>query len=194
MPIFFLIAACAHVVHAINKNRGTSDAIWLPVPYDGRKRGGIGPIITNCISFLFYRIPAKELNTIKETVLCIKEQMTEQIKIEMPAKYNLLLDMLRHIPLSLYDYITTRSSKGVVAGFLFSSAGQDVWDMNTLLDNPIEDILVIPPFAYPPGLVFSFLRFNNQLKMNIVYSESIISQEEFESIEMNTRKILLGNY
>ena len=191
----FLIAACAHIVNNINIKRNMSGkTLWIPVPYDGRKRGGFGPVVTNCISFLFYRIPVSELSSIKQTVRCIKEQMTEQIKMDMPRKYNILLDMMRYIPLNLYSFITTRSSKGVVASFLFSSAGQDIWDMNTLMDKPLDDILVIPPFTFPPGLMFSFLRYNNNLKVNIVYSESTINTEEFESISTNIKKHLLANY
>lgn len=190
----FLISCCAHVVNSINKQRGKTGTIWLPIPYDGRKRGGFGPIVTNCISFLFYRLPQTDLISVKDTVQSVSTQMAEQIKIEMPKKYNLLLNMMRHMPLHLYHFLVNRSGKGVVSSFLYTSAGEDIWDMNTLMNNPISDILIIPPLTFPPGLTFSFLRHNNMLKMNIVYSENTINNNELTLIELKINEILLGNY
>lgn len=190
----FLIACCSHLVHYINQKRNTAETIWLPVPYDGRKRGGNGPVITNCISFLFYRLTISDLMSVQTTVRQINIQMAEQLKVEMPKKYNVLLNSMRRIPLHLYHFLTTRSSKGVVSSFLYSSAGEDMWDMNTLMANPIDDILILPPLIYPPGLTFSFLRHNNTLKMNIVYSENSISSDELVLMENQIKKLLLGNY
>lgn len=189
----FLIAACAHAVYAVNLKRGNNGAIWVPIPYDGRKRGGIGPIVTNCISFLFYRFEKEHFLTVKATVKRINDQMAEQLKIEMPKKYNLLLDMMRHIPLGLYRFLTTNSSKGAVSSFLFSSAGEGKWDMNNLMEHPFSDILIVPPFTYPPGITFSFLRHENCLKMNIAYAENCIDPHELHVIEASLRSILIDN-
>lgn len=190
----FLIACCSHVIHFINQQRNTTGTLWLPVPYDGRKRGGNGPVITNCISFLFYRLTTSDLSSVKATVQQISTQMADQLKVEMPKKYNLLLNSMRRIPLHLYHFLTTRSSKGVVSSFLYSSAGEDMWDMNTLMSNPIDDILILPPHIYPPGLTFSFLRHNHKLKMNIVYNQNSISSNELTLMEKQLKKLLLGSY
>lgn len=187
----FLMACCAQAIHAINQKRNKAGTIWLPVPYDGRKRGSNGPVITNCISFLFYRLTIADLTDIKTTVQKISMQMAEQLKIEMPKKYNILLSSMRRVPLRLYHFLTTRSSKGVVSSFLYSSAGEGIWDMNTLMANPIEDVLIIPPLIYPPGLTFSFLRHNNALKMNIVYSRNIIKEDELHLLETNLKALIL---
>lgn len=190
----FLISCCAHIVHAVNKHRGKTGTIWLPIPYDGRKRGGFGPIVTNCISFLFYRLPETDLNSVKNTVQSVNNQMAEQIKIEMPKKYNVLLNMMRNLPLNLYHFLVNRSGKGVVSSFLYTSAGEGMWDMNTLMNNPINDILIIPPLTFPSGITFSFLRHNNTLKMNIVYCENTINNNELTLIESKINETLLGDY
>lgn len=187
----FQLAACAHGIHELNKSRGKEGTIWLPIPYDGRKRGGNGPIVTNSISFLFYRLEIKDLKTIKTTVSSINKQMSEQLRMDMPNKYNLLLKMMRHIPIWLYSFLTTYSSRGVVASFLYSSAGEDMRDMNALLLNKATDILVIPPYIYPPGLTFSFLRHNNCLKMNIAYCESSLTNQELQVLENGIKEKLL---
>ncbi len=189
----FLIAACAQTVHQVNLKRGTKGIIWIPIPYDGRKRGGRGPLVTNCISFLFYRLERTQLESIPLSIKAINEQMSDQIKMEMPKKYNLLLDMMRHIPIGLYRFLTTRSSKGAVSSFLFTSAGEGSWDMNELSEHSFSDILIIPPMTFPPGLTFSFLRVNNSLKMNIVYSDCCVNADELSFMETKLRSILVEN-
>ena len=190
----FLISCCSHIIHALQKKRGTEGVLWLPIPYDGRRRGAIGPIITNCVLFLFYRILPQNLTSIKETVRCINTQMIEQIKTDMPKKYNMLLNMMRHIPLGLYHFLTNRNSKSIFASFLYTSTGENIHDMKTLINKPINDVIIFPPQTFPPGLTFSFLRHNNVLKLNIVYSDQTINENDLEFIEKNIKELLLGNY
>ncbi len=190
----FLISCCSHIIHTLQKKRGAEGVLWLPIPYDGRRRGAIGPIITNCVLFLFYRILPENLTSIKETVKCVNAQMIEQIKMEMPKKYNTLLNMMRHIPLGLYHFLTNRNSENVFASFLYTSTGENIHDMKTLINKPISDVVIFPPQTFPPGLTFSFLRHNNVLKLNIVYSSQTISESELGSIEKNIKELLLGNY
>lgn len=186
----FLLACCAHLVNEINKMRGSAGTIWLPVPYDGRKRGGHGPIVTNCISFLFYRLPQSDLASLKKTVASINEQMSDQIKSDSPKKFNMLLDMMRYFPLRLHYFLSNRPSKGVVSSFLYTSAGEDTWDTNKLLTDSIEDVLIIPPLVFPPGLTFSFSRHNNTLRMNIVYCSNILKEAELEVMHQFINRFL----
>ena len=190
----FLISCCTHIIHSIQKMRKSDGVLWLPIPYDGRRRGAIGPIISNCVLFLFYRILPQNLSSIKETVNCLNTQMTNQIKIDMPKKYNLLLKMMRHIPLRLYHFLTNRNSEHVFASFLYTSTGENIHDMKTLINKPINDVVIFPPKTFPPGLTFSFLRHNNILKLNIIYADSIINESELETIETKIKELLLGNY
>jgi hypothetical protein len=189
----FLLACCAHLVNEINKVRGSVGPIWLPVPYDGRKRGGHGPIISNCISFLFYRLPQSDFRTLHHTVKSINNQMSEQIKRDLPKKFNMLLDMMRYFPLKLHYFLSNRPSKGIVSSFLYTSAGEDAWDTNKLLNTAIQDVLIIPPLVFPPGLTFSFSRHHNTLRMNIVYCSNILKPKELELMRNYISKFLESN-
>ncbi|NOS56398.1 MAG: hypothetical protein HOP37_09100 [Cyclobacteriaceae bacterium] len=186
----FLLACCAHLVNEINKMRGSAGTIWLPVPYDGRKRGGNGPIVTNCISFVFYRLPQSDLTSLQKTVASINQQMSDQIKNDGPKKFNMLLDMMRYFPLRLHYFLSNRPSKGMVSSFLYTSAGEDTWDTNRLLTDSIEDVLIIPPLVFPPGLTFSFSRHNNTLRMNIVYCSNILKEAELEVMHRHINRFL----
>lgn len=190
-PTLYFIACCSHVTNTINKQRGTTGNIWLPVPYDGRLRGAPGPLISNCVSFLFYRVPENELGNIPQTVKCLSRQMTSQIKDEIPRKYTMFLNMMRHIPLWLYYFLINRTGKGVFASFLYTSTGDNFNDLKMLFGEPLRDISMIPALTFPPGLTFVFLKHDDKLNVNITWSPDIISHNELHLIEQRIREILL---
>lgn len=190
----FYIACCAHLINKLNKKRGKKGVIWLPVPYDGRLRGAPGPVISNCVAFLFYRIPQTELTTIHQTVKCITNQMSTQIKKRKPQKYTLFLNMMRHLPLGLYYRFINYSGRGVFASFLYTSTGENFADLKTLFGQPIRDISILPALTFPPGLTFVFLKHINGLNVNIAYSPDIISKDELQEIEKDLEQLLLANY
>jgi hypothetical protein len=193
-PTLYFIACCSHVIHTLNKQRHTAGDIWLPVPYDGRLRGASGPLISNCVSFLFYRIPENKLNNIPQTVKCLSDQMTSQIKDGIPGKYTMFLNMMRHIPLWLYYFLISRTGKGVFASFLYTSTGDNFNDLKTLFGEPLRDLTLIPALTFPPGLTFVFLKHDDKLNVNMVWSPDIISHTELHLIEQKIQEILTAEY
>ncbi|MBC7887754.1 MAG: hypothetical protein H7Z13_07675 [Ferruginibacter sp.] len=190
----FYIACCAHVINKLNQQRGKNGVIWLPVPYDGRLRGATGPVISNCVAFLFYRIPQTALTGIRETVKCISDQMTNQIKNKRPQKYTLFLNMMRHLPLGIYYRFINYSSRGVFASFLYTSTGENFADLKHLFGQQVRDITILPALTFPPGLTFVFLKHNNGLNVNIAYSPDIVTKDELFDIEQKLQQLLLNNY
>jgi len=193
-PALFLIAGCSHVIHFLNRQRNTTGDLWLPVPYDGRLRGAMGPLVSNCVSFLFYRIPKTELENLPQTVSCLSTQMTAQIRDGIPKKYTMFLDMMRHVPLWLYYFLISRTNRGVFASFLFTSTGDNFNDLRSLFGEPVRNISMIPALTFPPGLTFVFLKHDEALHINIAYSPDVVSNNELHLIEQKLKEILPGNY
>jgi hypothetical protein len=193
-PTLYLVACCSHVTHFLNQQRNKSGDIWLPVPYDGRLRGATGPLISNCVSFLFYRIKQNELETVEQTVKSLSRQMTSQIRDGIPQKYSMFLNMMRHIPLWLYYFLISRTGKGVFASFLYTSTGDNFNNLYSLFGEPIRNINMIPALTFPPGLTFVFLKHDEALNINIAYSPDIINNNELLLIEQKIKEILLAKY
>ena len=193
-PTLYLVASCSHVINFLNQQRNKAGDIWLPIPYDGRLRGAAGPLISNCVSFLFYRIPQNELNTIPQTVKCLSTQMKAQINDGIPQKYSMFLNMMRHVPLWLYYFLISRTGKGVFASFLYTSTGDNFNDLRSLFGEPIRNISMIPALTFPPGLTFVFLKHDDALNINIAYSPDVINNNELHLIEQKLKEILLNNH
>lgn len=190
-PTLYLVACCSHVIHALNQQRNKTGDLWIPVPYDGRLKGASGPLISNAVSFLFYRIPKSELDNVAQTVKCLSKQMTEQIKEEISRKYTMFLKLMRHAPLWLYYYLIYNTNKAVFASFLYTSTGDNFNELKSLFGVPIKNINMIPALTYPPGLIFVFLKHDERLNINIAYSPEIIRHNELVLIEEKIKEILL---
>ena len=193
-PTLYLVACCSHVIHFLNQQRNKAGDIWLPVPYDGRLVGAAGPLISNCVSFLFYRIAQDEINSVSQTVNCLSTQMKAQIKDGIPQKYTMFLNMMRHVPLWLYYFLISRTGKGVFASFLYTSTGDNFNNLKSLFGKPIRNINMIPALTFPPGLTFVFLKHDEALSINIAYSPIIICNNELHLIEEKIKEILLADY
>lgn len=188
----FYLACSAHAVKCVNRERNNDGDIWIPIPYDGRLKGSAGPVISNFVAYLFYRLGAKELLNIGHTVQSMNKQMAAQLKDEMPRKYNMLLKMMRHIPLGLYYFLVNQTGKGSFASFLYSSTGNNFNSLHTLFGDPVKNLTIYPSSTFPPGLTFSFLKHGDALNVNIAYSSDILSNIEVDFIETNVRNLLLG--
>lgn len=189
-PNLFYIACCSHAVNNLLKQRNTQGTLWLPVPYDGRLRGAIGPIISNTVAFFFYRMPQTVLQQVKQTVSNLSEQMMEQIKNKRPQSYSNLLNMMRHIPVWLYYKLVNKTGEGKFTSFVYSATGEGFNTHTSFMGYAVSGLTIYPSPTFPPGLTFSFLKFNNALNINIAYSPDIIDTFEITLIEEELKKLL----
>ena len=190
----YYLSCCAHVVNNINRQNKKAGVIWLPIPYDGRLKGSFGPIISNFVAYLFYRLPQSDLTSVKQTVNSFNKQMAQQLKVKMPQQYNMLLNMMRHIPLDLYYFLINRTGEGNFASFLYSSTGDNFNKVTHMFEEPLDKLSIFPSSTFPPGLTFSFLKHEDALNINIAYSPDIISNITLDKIEQEIKNLLLANY
>ncbi len=192
-PTLYFISCCAHVIHTLNKQRNKKGDIWVPVPYDGRLRGAVGPLISNCVAFLFYRLGEAQMSSVKQTVKELNTQMTAQIKDKIPQRYSMFLNMMRHIPLSLYYFLISRTGEGTFASFLYTSTGDNFNELRSLFGEPLSDLALIPALTFPPGFTFVFLKHDDELNVNIAYSPDVVSDNELHLIEEKLKALLLSS-
>lgn len=189
-PIY--LASAARGVQAILRAKKIPlNDFWIPVPRDQRKKGSPGPLLGNHLSFLFYRLKAKELGSLESTVRSINHQMVDQIKSKMSRDYDILMKYLRRTPTPLYYYWIKGPQGRSLASFLFTTAADHPENFTHFGSYPIKDAWSFPPGIYPPGLNFAFMRFKNSLHIMIMYYEEVISPMEVELLERQLRQDLL---
>ena len=188
----FYLAASLRAVHAVAVQRGNKDSAYLiPVPHDTRKRGANGPIFSNHLSILFYRIEPKFAGRIGDILGELSRQMTDQIRDKFPESCMAALEMFKPLPLGYYVKHLDKPTRGKMATFCFSDSGDTCAGMKDLWGGQIQDVTHLVPSWRPPGFTVVFLRFNNRVTALLSAVDDCVKLEEVDRMERDVRFALL---
>jgi hypothetical protein len=188
----FYLAASVRALHAIARQRGNQDGAYLvPVPHDTRKRGANGPIFSNHLSILFYRIEPKFAGRIGDILGELSRQMTDQIRDRFPESCMAALEMFKPLPVWYYLHHLGKPTRGKIATFSFSDSGDTCAGLTELWGAPIQEVTHLVPSWRPPGLTVVFLRFNNRLSALISSVDDCLAPAEMDRMESDVRRALL---
>jgi hypothetical protein len=189
----FYLAACGVAVKSILEDRGTNvNSFWVPVPQDRRKKNAKGPVLSNHLSLLFFRLSEQVLNEgLAATTKSLTKQMKSQIQNRIPEKYNSLMYYLKRVPSSLYYRFIKAPHGGSLSSFLFTVAPDHPTTLNTLFGRTVIDAMNIPPITFPPGLTFAFAKFNAKTRIFVLYSSDAFSNTDIEKLKLRMKELLL---
>ena len=188
----FYLASSIRALHNVAARRGNRDGAYLiPVPHDTRRRGANGPIFSNHLSILFYRIKPKFAGRIGDILGELSRQMTDQIRDKFPESCMAALDMFKPLPLGFYVNHLGKPTRGKFATFSFSDSGETCAGMKDFLGGKILDVTHLVPAWRPPGLMVVFLRFNHRLSVQISWVDDCVKPAEVDTMERDVRFALL---
>jgi len=188
----FYLAASIRALHAIAIQRGNKDGAYLiPVPHDTRRRGANGPIFSNHLSILFYRIEPQQAGRLGNILGELSRQMTNQIRDRFPESCMAALDMFKPLPLGYYVHHLGKPTPGKIATFCFSDSGETCAGMTKLWGARILNVTHLVPTWRPPGLTVVFLRFGNTLSAQLSTVDDCLSPAEVDKLERDVRTALL---
>ena len=188
----FFLAASIRALHAIARGRGNRDGAYLvPVPHDTRRHGAKGPIFSNHLSILFYRIEPRLAGRIGDIIAELSRQMTEQIRDRFPECCMAALEMFKPLPLGSYVRRLGKPTRGKVASLSFSDSGEICPGMTELCGGRILDVTHLIPCWRWPGLTVLFLRFGNRLTAELSWVDDCLTAAEVDGLERDMRRALL---
>jgi len=188
----FYLAASLRALHNVAVQRGNKDGAYLvPVPHDTRKRGANGPIFSNHLSILFYRIEPKFASRIGDILSELSRQMTDQIRDRFPDSCMAALEMFKPLPLWYYLHHLGQPTRGKIATLCFSDSGEACAGIKELWGAKIEEVTHLVPSWRPPGLTIVCLRFNNRLSILLSSVDDCVKPAEVDSLEQDVRFALL---
>ncbi|HLP77736.1 MAG TPA: hypothetical protein VK327_12560 [Candidatus Paceibacterota bacterium] len=188
----FYLAASLRGVHTVATQRGNKDGAYLiPVPHDTRKRGANGPIFSNHLSILFYRVAPQSAGRITDILGELSRQMTDQIRDKFPEACMAALEMFKPLPLGFYVKHLGKPSRGKFAAFSFSDSGETCAGMKEFCGGKISEVTHLVPAWRPPGLMLVFLRFGNRLSAQLSWVDDCMTPAEAETIDLGIRRALL---
>jgi hypothetical protein len=188
----FYLAASIQALHAVASGRGNKDGAYLiPVPHDTRPRGSNGPIFSNHLSILFYRIEPRQAASLSGIIEELSRQMMDQIRTRFPECCMAALGMFKPLPLDSYVSHLGKPTRGKFASFCFSDSGETCAGMTGLLGAPIQAVTHLIPTWRPPGLTVLFWRFGGQLRVWLAWVDDCLSLAEADILERRLRSGLL---
>lgn len=188
-----LLAATMRSFHKLLKRKGaTNHNIYVPVPQNQRKKGAFGPVVSNQVSYLFYRLFPCHLEDMQRTVNSIGQQMIDQMRGGIPASFSIMMGLLRRLPLWLYSHIIKSPTKGTLASFFFSDTGKTLDDFTFFCGLPVNDAVHYPPNSNHPGFTIIFMGFQKKLQVIIAHTEATMNEEDLSIFEAALRKNLFG--
>ncbi len=188
----FFLAASIRALHTIALRRGNKDGAYLtPVPHDTRKFGAKGPIFSNHLSILFYRVEPRHAGRISDIVGELGRQMADQIRDRFPERCIAALDMFKVLPLGYYLHHLGKPTHGKFASLSFSDSGEICPGMTELWGGQILDVTHLIPSWRPPGLTVLFLRFGKRVSVMLSWVDDCLNVAEVNGLERDLRKALL---
>ena len=188
----FYLAASVRALHAMAIQRGNQDGAYLiPVPHDTRRHGAKGPIFSNHLSILFYRIEPQQAGRIRDIVGELSRQMTNQIRDRFQEACMAALDMFKPLPPWYYVYHLGKPTRGKMASLSFSDSGEICSGMTEWCGGRILDVTHLIPCWQSPGLTTLFLRFGNRLSLLLSWVDDCLNPAEVDKLERDIRKALL---
>ena len=188
----FYLAASLRALHSVAVQRGNKDGAYLiPVPHDTRKRGANGPIFSNHLSILFYRIEPQHAGRITDILAELSRQMTNQIRDKFPESCMAALNMFKPLPLGFYVNHLGKPTRGKFATFSFSDSGETCAGVKELWGGKILEVTHLVPAWRPPGLMIVFLKFGSRLSAQISCVNDCMNLAEVDGMERDVRKALL---
>lgn len=188
----FYLSATAKVMHETLLTRGDKPPyLWFSVPHDNRRKGTQGHLVSNQLSFLFFRLKKEELTEIDNSVSAINFQLKLQLKARIIERYSDLQDALRLMPLFIYEGMVDLTSKGKMSSFGYSDLGDQKTRMKEFLGVKVLWIHLYPPVPSPPGFNVIATKVEGELQFVWAYFDEALNQGEIEQMENSFRNELL---
>ena len=188
----YFLAAAIMAFDKVMTSRGCEPSAYVvPVPIDTRKRGSMGPIFGNHITFLFFRAEQEDISSMHRLVTVLVRQMTEQIRGMIPESFTTTMELFRNLPAGIFALKAAGPTKGQIASFFFSFPGDTCHDLDSFLDVPVLEVLHLPPVSVPPGLSVIFNKYRGILSVVLSFAEGWFENDELDLIESSIRKELL---
>jgi len=188
----FYLAALLRAVHTVASARGNKEGAYLvPVPHDLRKRGSSGPIFSNHLSILFYRIEPHQAVCLSKIIDELSLQMADQIRTRFPECCMAALEMFKPLPLDYYLHHLGGPTRGKFATLCFSDSGETCSGMSDLLGGRIQAVTHFVPTWRPPGLTVLFWSFAGQLRVLLAWVDDCLGPGEVNTLEQGLRTGLL---
>jgi hypothetical protein len=189
----FHAAVCAFELHRLHQKIGVETKSYiLPMPVALRPKGRIEPLFSNQVDMLMLQFLPQDLSAIEKTVASLKAQMAQALRENSISYGRKLSELFSFLPLPIYMAVLKHGLKGEICSLFFG----DIAAVNSRLENflgaRVENFIHIAAVTPSPGLGSIFYYFRGELRVTIVFSKTVLSENEAAEFSENLRTRLLN--
>ncbi len=191
-PMALLLAASARAASTLPFHiEGTRPPLFVPVPHDMRRFMQSGSMLSNHISFLFFKLSPWLDADLRLTTNHVVEQLHDSVYAELPWGMLCFLRYIRRLPLRLLWRVIEMPTKGHPASLYFSDIGAGLSRISSFGGVPVTSALHYPPHLSPPGVTTVWSRYHEQLEVIVCYDTALVGRDGISRFESQLRKELL---
>lgn len=168
-------------------------SFFIPTPIDRRSSDSKNTLLSNQISFLFFKISPEQITDIENTRKIFLNQIINQAKLNIPGKFEHLLNLFSYLPEFIYKAFIDLPSNGKSSSFAFSSLPNSFLASGTFMNHKVLDYTHFPPFLSPPGLNIIFMEMKGAIKIIANFDGNRIDPKEAKLLLQNIKNYLTLN-
>lgn len=189
---FQLACSCKALHDQVFSRQRRHRFIWVPVPVNVRRKGAPGAILSNGLSFLFYKLRPADLATVDTTLDNIQRQMKAQMRKELPRAFIDFADGYWYMPLPIYYPMFNLPSWGRLSSFSFSTLGNSFPALTGFMGLRVLDVVNYPSNSIAPGLTLLFYEFRGQLRLMSSWVKDWYTPDEQTRLLEQIKSFLVG--
>lgn len=191
-PMALLLGASARATSALPYHKGEPrHPLFIPIPHDMRRFMRSGSLLSNHISFLFFKLTPWLDADLRHTTNRVVEQLHDSVYAELHWGMLSFLHYIRRLPLRLLWKVIEMPTKGHPASLYFSDVGAGLSQIAAFQGTPVVSALHYPPHLSPPGLTTVWCRYHEHLEVTVCYDAALVGPEGITRFESQLRKELL---
>ena len=175
-----MLALVVQAVDRIFAGRGQSPEHYLiPVSIDRRAAGSDSQsLFFNHISFLYFLLPRRDLESMESLVQSISRQMYEQTKAGLPGDFEQTMLLTRILPVGVLAAFSQHLFAGNFGTFAFSFLGDTTFRKREFLGHRIVNLLHTPRVSTPPGLGIFLNEYAGRINVAVASVEGLLTANE----------------
>jgi len=167
-----------------------SSPLFIPVPHDMRRYARAPLLLSNQVSFVFFRLRGDSEGTLADSVNAVIEQLHASIAARHPQSMLAFFGLIRWLPLRLLWRVIEKPTRGHPASMYFSDIGSSLSALPDFCGATVSEATHYPPILAPPGLTTVWSRFRDSLEITVCYDAAALGSHGLETFLRNLRNEL----
>lgn len=187
-PIALHLAASARAFARTLSELGLpSSPLFIPVPHDMRRYAREPLLLSNQVSFVFFRLDQASEQPLARSVNAVIEQLHASVAARHPQNILGFFGLIRRLPLRLLWRVIERPTRGHPASMYFSDIGPSLSALPAFCGTTAIEATHYPPVLAPPGLTTVWSRFRDLLEITVCYDAAALGPQGLETFLRNLR-------